>query len=357
MIEYVRVQNLKPGDISRYTLYDDEERVLLRGGKPLTEKSIHFIQEFGYKGIYIEHQEDRRELIPLPEPLFEDLLLIKLFTTVKSMFDNKKIIHDVFDPQFMADRKVLHELMEEIVDILIKADKENRLLFELEDNRSMNTWIYFHSVKVCLLSIGIAIKLGLSRKEIFEIALGAIYHDMGKARVSIQIANKKNLSDEERLLMREHPENMFRFLQKHNYSLNTLYAVWQHHEKINGGGYPQGLPQEKILLSARIVSCANVYDHLINQNPYGNEYMYAAEAIEYMCANKDQDMECLRAMLKVVVPYSVGTKIRLSDGSIALVVKNIANFPLRPTIIVNKKLVMLDVDSEYLNITIKEIVQ
>ena len=42
-------------------------------------------------------------------------------------------------------------------------------------------------------------------------------------------------------MLREHPDKMFRFLQKHNYSVSTLYAVWQHHEKINGTGYPSGV--------------------------------------------------------------------------------------------------------------------
>lgn len=358
MIEYVRVEHLKIGDVCAKNLYDEMGDVICGEDKSLNADAINTIKEFGYKGVYVSHPGNkRRELIPLLEPLFDDVLLMTLFKTVKSLFINRDVIYDAFDPKFMEDKKVIHELMEKMVDTLIQADKENRLLFEVEDQRTFNTWIYFHSVNVCLLSIGIAIKLGLSRKEIIEVALGAIYHDVGKARVDAKVVNKREITEAEREVLRNHPENMFRFLKKHGYSMNTLYAVWQHHEKMDGSGYPYGLTENKIFKSAQIVACANAYDHLINKNPYGGQSMYAAEAIEYMSVNQEQDIECLRALFQVIAPYTVGTKVILSNGAEALVVKNSMLQPLRPAILVDKQLVRLDSDSEYLNVTITGIVK
>lgn len=358
MIEYVRVQNLKKGDVSARALFEESGRVFIKEGQALDEETLLYLKHLGYKGIYIQHiGQKRRELIPLPDPLLDNALLIKLFYTFKRVFDNKNIIYDVNDPVFMADKTVLEGLIEEIVDTLIQADKEGKLLFEMQDQRSFNTWIYFHSINVCFLSIAIAIKLGMSKKEILEVALGAIYHDMGKGRMDDYIVNRTNLSEKERMLLRDHPTNMFYFLKKHHYPMNTLYAVWQHHEKIDGSGYPKGLKQGQIFKSAHIVACANAYDHHINKNPYGDAHMYPSEAIEYMCANQEQDLECLKAMLQVVVPYSVGTKVRLSDDSVAIVVKNSVHQPLRPIVLINKELVHLDSDSAYLNVTIKGVIE
>lgn len=359
MLEYVRTENLKSGDMLAKTLYDENGRVLLTVGKMLTETAIRVISQYGYKGVYIDNiDEYRRESIPIPVPLIEDLTQLQLMGVLKSIYNNKAVQCDFFDARFMADKKKLHEFLEDIVDILQKADAEGRLLFELEDSRNMTSWIYFHSMKVCFLSIGMAIKLGLGKQEIMEIALGAIYHDMGKAWFADSIVNKRGLSEQERLMLREHPEKMFRFLQKHNYTVSTLYAVWQHHEKVNGEGYPSGVKGGKIMDSAKVVACANTYDNLVNMNPYeGSFSMYQAEAIEYMSANAEQDLECLKALFQIVAPYPVGTKVRLSSGVEGVVVKNFSDYPLRPALIAGKDVVLLHKDPAYRNITITEIVK
>ncbi len=358
MLEYVRVENLKIGDICAKNLYDETGYLICEGDKTLSAQAIKAIREFGYKGIYILHPgNNRRELIPLMEPLFDDMMLIDLFKTTRSLFMNHEVIYDAFNPKFMEDKKKLHELADQIVEVLIQADKEGRLLFEVEDQRTFNTWIYFHSVMVCFLSVGIAIKMGVPRKEITDIALAAIYHDVGKARVDAKVVNAREITEAEREILRNHPENMFLFLKKHGYSMTTLFGVRQHHEKMDGTGYPLGLKGKLIAQSARIIACADAYDHLVNKDPYKAKSMYAAEAIEYLSVNQEQDIACLKALFQIVAPYTVGTRVQLSNGAEALVVKNSTLQPLRPSVLIDKELVQLDSDINYLNVTITGIVK
>lgn len=358
MIEYVRVQNLKVGDIIERTLYDDNGRVLLSAGKLLTETAIRVINQMGYKGVYINNiDEFRRELVPIPEPLVDELTELQLVALLREMFEKISRLRDPFDFQFMIYKRKLHDYVADIADALIEADKKNALLFEIEDSRNMNTWIFYHSINVCKLAIGMSIKMGFNRDKIIEVALGAIYHDMGKAWLPSDLVNKTGLTAHEKELMRAHPEKMFRFLQKDVYSVTTLYAIWQHHEKMDGTGYPKRLAKDKIVDSARIVSCANQYDNLTNMNPYDGISMYQSDAIEYMSASENQDVDCLRTLFQIVVPYPTGTKVRLSNGDEAIVVKNIPNLPLRPIVIVNKELVYLSKDPNYLNIIITDVVK
>lgn len=358
MIEFVRTENLKVGDIIEKPLYDEKCRILMKAGNPLTQTAIRLIKQNGYKGIYIENNDSvRRELIPIAEPLLDELQQLKLMNLLKNIYENKNISRDFFDKQFMADKKQLHDFLEDIIDELVKAEREHRLLFEMEDNRNAGTWIFYHSINVCLLSIGMAIKMGKSKPEIMEIALGAIYHDLGKAWFSDSLVNRAGLSEVERKQLREHPEKMFRFLQKHNYSVKTLYAVWQHHEKLNGTGYPQQLKTEKIVESARIVSCANIYDNMINKNPYKGDSFYQEDAIEYLSASSELDINCLRALLQVVVPYPVGTRVYLSNVQQGVVVRNNVGMPLRPVLIINKELVYLNTDERYRNVTICNVIK
>ena len=359
MIEYIRTENLKSGDILAKALYDENGRILLAVGKTVTETAIRVIRQYGYKGIYIENiDEFRREDIPIPEPLIDDYTQLQLIVILRNIYENKAIQYDYFDSRFMMDKKKLHEILEDIIDILLKAEKEGKLLFELEDSRNMSSWLYYHSLNVCFLSIGMAIKMGLSKNEVMDVALGAIYHDMGKAWFEDSIVNKRGLTEKERKLLREHPEKMFRFLQKHNYSVSTLYSVWQHHEKVNGEGYPSAIKGNKIVDAAKMVSCANAYDNMINMNPYeGKISMYQAEAIEYLSVNEEYDLDSLRMLFKVVAPYPVGTKIRLSNGAEGLVLKNFSDFPLRPAIIIGRDMILLHKDPSYRNITVTEVVK
>ena len=358
MIEYVRTDNLKAGDTIAKTLYDENSRILLKIGKQLTDTAIRVIKQNGYKGVYIDNPDEfRRESIPIPEPLIDDLTQLQFMNLIRTIYQNKAIQKDFYDPNFMMDKKKLHNILEDIIDTLVQANREGKLLFELEDSRNMTTWLYYHSIKVCFLSIGMAIKMGLSKPEIMEVALGAIYHDIGKAWFSDSLINKKGLTEAEKTQLRQHPEKMFRFLQKHNYSVNTLYAVWQHHEKFDGSGYPTGLKGGRIVKTARMVTCANVYDNLVNMNPYDGASMYQSEAIEYMSADAELDSDCLRYLLQVVAPYPVGTKVCLSNGMEGVVVKNFSDYPLRPALICGRDVVLLHKDANYRSITIAKVIK
>lgn len=358
MVEFVRTEHLKVGDVIEHPLYDEKCRILMKAGNSLTQTAIRLIKQNGYKGIYIKNDGGlRREQIPIAEPLIEDLKQLQLMNLLKHIYENKNISRDFFDKQFLADKKQLHNFLEDMIDELVKAEQQGRLLFEMEDPRNAGTWIFYHSINVCLLSIGMAIKMGKSKPEIMDIALGAIYHDLGKGWLPDTLVNKAGLSENEKRQLREHPEKMFRFLQKHNYSVATLYAVWQHHEKINGTGYPQQLKADKIVESARIVSCANIYDNMVNMNPYEGEAFYQEDAIEYLSASAELDIQCLRALLQVVVPYPIGVRVFLSNTQQGIVVKNNAGMPLRPVLIINKELVYLNKDERYRNVTITNIIK
>lgn len=87
MIEYVRTNNLQPGDMIAKNLYDESGRVLLMAGKFLTETAIKVIQRYGYKGVYIDNiDEYRRESIPIPVSLIDELTQVNLMKVLKSLF-------------------------------------------------------------------------------------------------------------------------------------------------------------------------------------------------------------------------------------------------------------------------------
>lgn len=327
MREYVRTTHLQVGDQVMETLYDDQMRVLLRPGNTLTDRGIDLIRRLGYKGIYIEnHEELRREDIPLTEPFLENEVLLRMVAEMK-----KTLARVTMDHRRITELVgIMEKYVDELVTIMRERARRHDLIYEMNDMRIASNWIYYHSIATSVVSAGIAISLGLPEKKIQDIALGGMLHDMGKLIWSGNLYQKEAITDVERQQLREHPEQLFRLLQRETrLPLDTRYAVWQHHEKCDGSGYPSGITLDKISISAQIVALASAYDNMTNITPY-NEPMTGAEAFEYLAGCGLYAVECVQALRSFVCIYSVGTKVELSDGRVAVVLKNVPGFPERP---------------------------
>lgn len=358
MIEYVKISNLRCGDILARTVYDSNMRVLLRENKPLTDRGIQTIKEQGYKGIYINHDNNVfREEIALAAPLVDDLLQLRIIALLKEIFANTGIITDHFNNEFQKQRTLMDEYLDELIDIFANAEKENKLILELQDNRAMSLWIYYHSLSVCMITLGMGIKLGLERSQLKELGQAAIYHDLGKIFYDIRLLYKTELCEEEKEIIRQHPTHGFRLMQRLRFPVSVCYGIWQHHEHIDGSGYPNGLQANKILLSGKLIGLASAFDNYVNPSPYNTEYFSNSEAIEKLYGNGIFDATCIKVLLKVVAPYPVGTKVKLSNNAIAIVIKNNTSLPLRPTIAIGREYINLAYNGQYHNITITETIE
>ena len=357
-MEYVRVANLKEGDVLGKVLYNDKLQVMAKPGTKLTKNGIQAIKQQGYKGVYIQSDDaNRRETIPLSEPLVEDTEMLTLLQMVKTTFEDKNIFTEPYCASFKQNRAILEQVCANLVSEIKRKDAEGKFLYELEDTRTNKNWLYYHSINTMIISAGIAYKIGLNDQEIANIAFAGLIHDLGKMLLSEELRNKADLTDDEKKKLREHPEKVYRLLQRLNYSVTVSYGVWLHHEKIDGSGYPNGVKLEKITLSAQIVALASAFDNLVNIQPYNDKPMLQSEALEYLQGCGLYSIDCLIALFKFIVPYPVGTKVQLSNGEQGLVLKNVSDFVMRPYVIVGSKLYDLANNMELMNITITNVIE
>ena len=353
MVEYVKISQLRSGDVLARTVYDSNMRVLLRENNPLTDRGIQTIKEQGYKGIYINHEDNMfRSEVALAAPIVDDLLQLKIVSLLKEIFANTGIITDQFNIAFQKQRALMDEYLDELINVFLDAENENKLFLELQDNRPMSLWIYYHSLSVCMITIGMGIKLGMERAQLKELGQSAIYHDLGKIFYDIRLLYKTDLCDEEKAIIRQHPTHGFRLMQRLRFPVSVCYGIWQHHEHIDGSGYPNGLKGDKILLSGKLISLASAFDNYVNPSPYNTEYFSNAEAIEKLYGSGIFDTTCIKILLKVVAPYPVGVKVKLSNNTKAIVIKNDSSLPLRPVIAVGRDYINLANNPQYQNITI-----
>ncbi|MBE9571788.1 MAG: HD domain-containing protein, partial [Proteobacteria bacterium] len=130
-------------------------------------------------------------------------------------------------------------------------------------------WTAGHSERVTENALKIGKALGLSDSELEDLRRGGLLHDIGKIGIPTSILDKPGkLSDEERRMIQEHPRKGARILEPIAAYAHVVPIVLQHHEWLNGEGYPDGLAGEDISLGARILAVADVFDALISDRPY-----------------------------------------------------------------------------------------
>lgn len=127
----------------------------------------------------------------------------------------------------------------------------------------------WHSTNVAKYAVAIGRELGLSPSQLEEIHIAAILHDVGKIGISERIISKPDrLNREEFDIMKDHPAHGIRILEPIGFSPVIVNAIYQHHERYDGSGYPQGIEGGQITLAARILSVADTIDAMVSERPY-----------------------------------------------------------------------------------------
>lgn len=172
-----------------------------------------------------------------------------------------------FSRDYSDQPKIISEIQKVKKDLLmINGRAANRWLRALD---LYDKGITGHTLRVTSLSLRIAQSLGLSKKELVNIQLGTLLHDIGKLGIPEKIMQKPGrLTPHEFQIVQEHPIYALEWLIKQPEYKTAMVVPLYHHEWWDGSGYPFGLAGEEIPLAARIVAVADVWDALTSDRPY-----------------------------------------------------------------------------------------
>jgi HD-GYP domain-containing protein (c-di-GMP phosphodiesterase class II) len=127
----------------------------------------------------------------------------------------------------------------------------------------------YHHRRVADLARAIATEMNLSRERIHGICLAGVLHDMGMISVDLALINKPiRFTEEEFELVKAHVQAGFDYLKRVDFPWPVARMVMEHHERMNGSGYPNGLTGEKLLLESKILVVADVVDAIASHRPY-----------------------------------------------------------------------------------------
>lgn len=182
--------------------------------------------------------------------------------------------------------------------------------------------LYSHALNVAVLSMMTGRDAGLSAREMTALGIGALFHDIGKVRIEKRVLRKRGpLTKPERELVERHPLYGVEMLEAvPEFPREGLAVVRQHHERLDGSGYPGGLAGTDIDLLARITAIADIYDNHCNQpDPEDSYTPYLA--LSYMFTQQKHllDKDMLALFIRCLGVYPPGTVVQLSNGAIGMV--------------------------------------
>ena len=154
---------------------------------------------------------------------------------------------------------------EQVVAEILQLD----VLSGLQSIRTHDTYTYHHCLDMAVGALMIGKRLYFSREQMRNLAIGCVVHDIGKISLPAEILSKASrLSEVEFSLVKTHPQNGYDILKEIEYPWPVARMVWQHHERLDGSGYPLGLSGEAILLGARIMAVADVVEVMASDRSY-----------------------------------------------------------------------------------------
>ncbi len=209
-------------------------------------------------------------------------------------------------------------LVEEITDSVYRNPGA---LVSLARLKTADGYTYMHSVAVCALMVSLGQQLGLDDATCREAGFAGLLHDLGKAKIPLEILNKPGkLTDEEFDVVRTHPELGLQLLEEgQGATAGAKDVCVHHHERVDGTGYPHRQSGDALSLLARMGAVCDVYDAITSNRPYKAGWD-PAESIARMASWKGHfDDQVFRAFVRSLGIYPNGALVRLESGKLALV--------------------------------------
>ncbi|MBU2702840.1 HD-GYP domain-containing protein (c-di-GMP phosphodiesterase class II) [Sporomusaceae bacterium BoRhaA] len=324
----INIQYAKPDMTLARDIITDTGIILLVRGIALSQNLINKLATLHITTIFVE--DPLYEGIIAPEYISLELQqqALSVLSTVLQTLKNKGTLN--VQPVIQLSTQIVEELM--------CNPKTSICLNEIMTHDDPT---FSHSLNCAIYAILLGQFNGLNYPDLKELAAGALLHDIGKNDISTTLLNKPDkLSADEFELIKKHAQWGFEKLIVLHWDLSSLVAhmAWQHHEKMDGSGYPRGIGGNDILFHARIVSIADVYEALTANRPY-RPALSPKKAHDIIQAGLGThfDDELGKLFLSKVALYSPGTLVTINTGETALIVSIPPNNPKYPVIRIIKE--------------------
>ena len=225
----------------------------------------------------------------------------------------------------------LFSMAEMVVLLLVR---QPGILLEVSRPRYSGDPLVCHSLNVAFLSCKVALQMDMAVKELSEIAVAGLLHDIGMTKIdAAYYSHGRALSEGQQQEIERHPEIGYRFFEKLSSDFPwLLQVILEEHKRENDRGYPSDGKGETHLFS-KIVGMCDSFEALSHERPFRKPF-HPADAMKAIIADKEllYDKATLRALIESIGMYPVGSLLKLNNNKIAQVVQTVPGSPLRPVV-------------------------
>lgn len=339
--KYMRTRQLKPGMKIDQVVVDRMGRNLVERGSILDEYVIDSLIRLGVMAVYIQDGEydpdDPDKVLSAAARRNVDRLRTDDRSKVTLSDSVRKRVSEGI--QYIYSNTASEDLAnatDSIADELMSAiDNNDAIAIDISALKTSDEYTFKHSVDVATISMILAKQQGLPKKEVYEIGVSGLLHDIGKTKIPNEILNKPSkLDDKEFAIMQQHSVYGYHMIsERPEFSREVCLGVLQHHEKMNGKGYPLGVGESKICKYAQILSVSDVYDALVTERPYKSAFSQRDAVEIIMSMTSELNMAAMKSFLESMILYPVDSLVDLSNGERARVVRNNPHYILRPVVV------------------------
>lgn len=365
----VKVKSLKGNEILALPIVTDGGTVLIHADVELKPELINRAIRLGIKSLYIKdypeeviNKENYNHIVISSEDDYDDVYnegqdvsdseCAYVKNEKKTEYNNKYIENHIYKVEETAinsrtiikdelekhiyrhnsDLKVIGEQAEKIIESVIE---EPEVITNITEMRNISTDMYTHCINVCALSTIMALRLKMSEKQVRNISIGAILHDIGLRYIKVPYMNTNEtyMNVKDALEYKKHTIFGYSSLQDEGWIPDIAKEIiLLHHERIDGKGYPFQHKGDKIKTEVKLVSLCDDFESLISG--VGSTKLKIYEAIEYIKANQGikYDATITDKLLESVAVYPVGINVITSEGEMGVVVRQNHKFTDRPVI-------------------------
>jgi len=336
----ISVVDLVPDSYFDAPVFLDEAFILLSPDTPLTEEIIHRLKLWGYENVWTHGQ-----LIdgPAANNSGSSTMTSVLDMDIKErqrMEEAKRLYYSLVNftlesfKRFKEDNQLniprLSERIKSLID-MVKSSRDSILRYP-EFTYPSENYMYVHSVNCAVLALAIGEMMKLPPHRMIELGVAALLHDIGMLKLPDAVYLKEgSLTDKEFQMVRAHTTLGYRILKGFSVSEEIALAADEHHERLDGSGYPKQLDGDKISLYSRIVAVVCSYDAITAKRLFKSQADGHAAVMELLKGrNAKYDERVIRSLIYCISAYPLGSLVLLSDESIGRVAKTDPESPRFP---------------------------
>ncbi len=365
-MKLVTVEDLREGDIIASDVLLEDYTVVLSKGTVIKTQYIDKLRELEVFTVYIEEPQEKEEIktqqkppvaakkiketpptAPKPSPTAKaptpqtpsqqraKKLSMEKMTILRDDVEEqvKNKIKDILEMHIYQQTEGLQKITETAQNIITDILEEEEVVEKVYDVRERSADIYEHSLQVCTIATLIALKLGMSKKQVYDISVGSLIHDLGLrylvVRYEDQDINLLPAKDQEEY--KKHPIYAYTAIKNETWlSENAKDIILNHHERKDKSGYPLGT--DLVSRMTQIVGVCDEFDELICG--VGKARVRVHEAINNIRNYSGiwYDSDIVSAFLQLIAVYPVGSRVKTNKGELGIVMRQNPHFPERPVL-------------------------